>query len=633
MIMKNIIQQLMLVGWVVCLSTASWAQSSPNCVTATNENTLTGSVFLNYGTTTDAFNVQARTNYTIGQPVVGTNFGQDYIGGLGYWSRFLLAPLAPVLTVTEGDLEDRIQVNWEPDPLSPSASNGFKIFRDGALLASVDGETTSYIDFNVIAGTFYNYEVQGINQFGEGNRSSAIGFLNPNGVVTGQVRTFSNNPVPGAVVSLTPTLGTAIDFDGVDDFAFAEYNAAFPTDEFTLSCWVKLGEGNDQSPIFDFGSSTQENWWLHTLPAASGKGVRFGLGRGMGDVTELDYVFPNEIADEWNHIAISYNGSSILLYINGDLVNTEGAGILAAEWPLLLGKNHNNTHFYKGQLDDFRIFNRQIAQTELQMFINRTVANNADGLVGYWKFDEGVGTKAFDQGALKNNIYFCGVGWSEDRADVVNAGVTDESGFYEIAGINYGTGTTFTATPQKDFYFNQSLEFNAANESYANLTDFDLSDTSTITITFKAFDFNGNQSLLSKADAGGNNIFNFCLNAGNLDLIIGNQSHTFAPIDMGFYHVVLTLEEVSDNIATEVFINGTSVGTQNYTAPNSDWTGLPWKIGARANGTTDHQEFLTGLIDEVAFFENFLFSTGYSNFCEHWNRCSFSIFTILLQFE
>jgi hypothetical protein len=127
--------------------------------------------------------------------------------------------------------------------------------------------------------------------------------------------------VPGAIVKLEPTFGAAVSFDG-NGMAFTEYSNAFPTEEFTLSCWVKLDNGNDGTAIFDFGSVSAQNWWLHTLPAASGKGVRFGVGKGSGQATTLEYVFPAATADDWHYVAASYNGSSVLLYVDGELIET-----------------------------------------------------------------------------------------------------------------------------------------------------------------------------------------------------------------------------------------------------------------------------------------------------------------------
>ena len=604
--MKNIIQFLLFTGLFGFVQQRLAAQSNPNCNTISTENQISGEVFFNYGSTINAFNIQSRASHTVGQSLVGSSFEANNLNSYGYWSRFYLPPTVPIVYASEGDLEDRVQLFWDLDPLSPVPTQGFKIYRDGALLTTVDVETFSFVDFNVIAGKFYTYEVSGVNQFGEGRKGAALGFLNPNGVVTGQVKSFSNNPVPGAIITLTPTLGTSVSFDGVDDMAFAEYRPEFPTNAFTMSCWVKMGAGNDQTSIVDFGSSISKNWWVQTLPSSSGKGIRFGIGRNVGDVTELDHAFPTGSEDDWHYIAATYNGSSLLLYADGELIETAVANIVADSIPLFFGRNGAGTSFYQGQLDEVRLFNRQLAQTEIQMFMNRGIAGNTTGLVGYWKFDEGIGSQAFDQSDLKSKIFFCGNTWANDKKEVVNAGVTDASGFYEIAGVNYGGGRTFTAVASKTFYFNQSLEFNAANNAYADLTDFDIGDTATITTTVKAFDFSGNQAILSKADASGNNLFCLSLNNGNLELAIGNNVHGFGPLGMGFHYLTMTLHQDGGTLIVELFKDDTSLGSHAFANGNTDWTGLPWKLGAKAVGTSTHNNYFTGLIDEAAFFDAFL---------------------------
>ena len=577
--------------------------TSPNCAAVSDQNYFTGEVFFNYGSMSNAFNSTSRTSFTIGQPIIGTNFGQDFTGGFGFWTRFLLPPNAPVVVASEGDLEDRVQVDWKPDPLSPPASGGFNVYRNGALLAHVDPDTRSFIDFNVLAGKFYTYEVAGVNNFGEGYKGSTLGFLNPNGVVTGQVKTFSNNPVPGATVTLSPTIGRAIEFDG-SSMLFAPYVPSLSPSQFTVSCWVKLGDGNDDSGILDLGSSIGKNWWLHTTGAGT-KGVAFSIGNGVGSTTTLSHEFAATTANDWHYVAASYNGSSLLLYVDGELITTAVGSMQTDAMTFFMGNRGDGLGNLIGKIDEVRIYDRQLAQTELQMFMNRTVAANAQGLQAYWKFDEGVGTKGFDQTTNKIKSYLCGAIWSSDKPNVVNAGITDETGFYEIAGINYGGGTTFTAKPSKNFYFNQSLEFNAANQNHADLTNFALHDSASLTVTMKAFDFSGNQAILSKADAGGNNQFLLALNNGNLELTIGSETHNIGLVGMGFHHVVMNFETTGGPLNADFFIDGTPAGSFTFT-PVSDWSGLPWKLGAKANGATGHSNHFTGLIDEVAFFDVFL---------------------------
>ena len=101
-----------------CLPPAG-AQNSPNCVTVSTNDYLTGRAFFNYGSVSNSYNTKTRLNVTVGQPVVGTVLGQKYKGALGFWSRFMMPPGPPSVVASEGDLEDRIQVDWDTRPAQP----------------------------------------------------------------------------------------------------------------------------------------------------------------------------------------------------------------------------------------------------------------------------------------------------------------------------------------------------------------------------------------------------------------------------------------------------------------------------------------------------------------------------------
>ncbi|MEO0006777.1 MAG: hypothetical protein RJA20_973, partial [Bacteroidota bacterium] len=551
-----------------------------------------------------ALNTKKRSNFTIGQPLVGVSFGPQKNTALGFWSRFLLAPSAPSVRGTEGDLPDRIQIVWKPDPLSPK-SNSFNIYRNGALLATVEGNVNSFIDFNVLAGQFYTYEVAGVNQFGEGYRGSSLGFLNPNGVVTGQVKSFSGNPVPGAVVTLTPTIGTSLYFNG-QATAFAEHDDRFPVSAFTVSAWVKLDTDDDNSGIIDFGSHIGKNWWMHSLPQSGGPGVKFAIGKSPADITEISYVFPSAGAHDWHNVTATYNGAALLLYVDGELAGTAVGEITADSSLLFTGKKTGLAGGYlKGGIDDVRIFDRQLSQTEIQMLMNKSIGAGTEGLVAYWKFDEGVGTKGFDLSSSRIRMYLCGAEWVSDRPNVVNAGVTDETGFYQIEGVNYGAGTTFVATPSKKFYFNQSLEFNSVNNQYAELTDFDLSDSSTVEITVKAFDFSGDQCLLTKQD-GSTMHFGLHVNAGHIILEMGGNQHDFGTLGMGFHRLSFVIDKPagSSDAAVTLYRNGDLAGSHTFSGISTDFSGgTPWTLGAgRSSGTLVN--YFSGLIDDVVFYNS-----------------------------
>lgn len=132
--MKNIKHIIPLLLWAMVLtmnSRTARAQSSPNCQTFSDNDYIKSTAFFNYGNVSDAYTNKTRMYMTVGQPLIGAYFAQKTKGSFGFWSTFLMPPAAPTVIASEGDLEDRVQVNWSPDPLSPAAT-AFKIYRNGA---------------------------------------------------------------------------------------------------------------------------------------------------------------------------------------------------------------------------------------------------------------------------------------------------------------------------------------------------------------------------------------------------------------------------------------------------------------------------------------------------------------------
>jgi hypothetical protein len=73
-------------------------------------------------------------------------------------------------------------------------------------------------------------------------------------------------------------------------------------------------------------------------------------------------------AGEWAHIAITGNGSSLKLYINGALENTISAGNAITSYAtpeFVLGQPMRTSSFFKGQLNDVRMLNYAMTESEI----------------------------------------------------------------------------------------------------------------------------------------------------------------------------------------------------------------------------------------------------------------------------
>ena len=570
-----------------------------------NENKkIFGELYFNYGSATNVYSQFNRSTFIVGQPLVSPRnmLSQANQAGFGVYSPWYLPPQPPILIATQGDFKDRIKISWNVNPLSPT-STGFVIYRDGSFLADLGENVRDFLDFNVQAGEYYEYSIEAKNVYGTGSKGLAVGFVNPNGVVSGKVETNSGNPVPGVEVRLTPLTGNSMAFDGVNDELCVTYNSEFPTDKFTVSAYVKLGDTNNESGIIDWGSSINKNWWITTTKSDEAKGYIFHIGNGSGS-DSLKYYLPNSPANpfnvgNWHQVTMIYNGSAMSIMVDGEFIGTKPASISRESNYLNIGSKIGDGGFFQGKIDDIRVYNRPLSQTEVNNTKNRSVSKSEDGLVSYWKMDEGVGAKVFDNTTIPTNAnIYGGATFSSDKPEVYSAGVTDVTGYYVIDGINYSQNEGFRATPIKNFEFNSAIEFNAADKSYGNLTDFDMPDTATVEVLFHPFDLKSRQTVLSKGS-----LYELYVDNGKLYLNLNGNLSDLGAIKAQYYHVAVAMDNTHG--VAKVYLEGELSATVSFSGTSNWANGNPWLLATNSTNATTGK-FYTGLVDEVAIYKTAL---------------------------
>ena len=122
-------------------------------------------------------------------------------------------------------------------------------------------------------------------------------------------------------------------------------------------------------------------------------------GGGFNDDSTNDLGI-NSSTDQWVHIAMVWNGTNVIAYVNGlPKITTAGTGVTAlatAQSVLTIGCNPTNMNCFNGLFDELRVWKVARSATEIQSNYNKPVAANSANLVGYWKFDEASGTNAAD---------------------------------------------------------------------------------------------------------------------------------------------------------------------------------------------------------------------------------------------
>lgn len=123
------------------------------------------------------------------------------------------------------------------------------------------------------------------------------------------------------------------------------------------------------------------------------------------------YVLPT---NQWTHVALTYDGSSFTVYVNGVIrALTGGAGTIgdadAARNDFMIGNRQLAARYFYGQIDEVRIWNVARTGGEIAAAMNQPLRGDETGLLAYYQFNEGFGTTTADStghgltGTLINN--------------------------------------------------------------------------------------------------------------------------------------------------------------------------------------------------------------------------------------
>ncbi|MGI9333572.1 MAG: LamG-like jellyroll fold domain-containing protein, partial [Gammaproteobacteria bacterium] len=173
----------------------------------------------------------------------------------------------------------------------------------------------------------------------------------------------------------------SLQFDGIDDeVALGGLDVA--STAATFSAWVnfrdfKTMDGRIVSKAN--GVSEQDHWWmLSTIATAGEHRLRFRLKTGTGTTTLIASRGALSL-DSWRHVAATYDGRRMRLYLDGAQVGeTEKSGTIASGVNVQVSIGNQpggaGTRAIAAKIDDVRIYDRALTATELDIVRNRTGA-------------------------------------------------------------------------------------------------------------------------------------------------------------------------------------------------------------------------------------------------------------------
>jgi hypothetical protein len=229
------------------------------------------------------------------------------------------------------------------------------------------------------------------------------------------------SPGDTGVVSVRATMGTvagshdvhlvpnpdnprALDFIldayGTGDYVEVPFHVSLDLPaEWTIEFWIKPRRVVAQRPQFLVsrwgGSGGSYAIWLDNS--------RFEVALDDG-ITEIHLRSSRlAVTGVWQHFAVTSDGQTLRLYVDGDLDYELEASVGAIHKlsPMNFGRTPLNT--YDGLMDEVRIWHTTRTSSELLAAMTQGLSGTEPGLVGYWRFDEGFGDTAYDLSSFLND--------------------------------------------------------------------------------------------------------------------------------------------------------------------------------------------------------------------------------------
>jgi len=240
----------------------------------------------------------------------------------------------------------------------------------------------SYDPCNLDVNTTYYWRIDSINPYGfaKGNTWQFKTWLEPNLILwwkfdenSGNVAYDSsanghNATIVGAQWTANGKINEALDFDGTNDFV--DYGGAvkFEDKDFSVSFWFKT-EGPHSDGGYGVIAGKYDVWYIKQWlfqQSPDGK-INFATydsyQNGEGLVSTVGYQ------NQWVHCVGVRKGPKKYLYINGILDgNAPCHGVYSESInSFLVGAiNSGFNQFFNGKIDDVRIYNRALSDSEIQ---------------------------------------------------------------------------------------------------------------------------------------------------------------------------------------------------------------------------------------------------------------------------
>ncbi|MFI7228439.1 LamG-like jellyroll fold domain-containing protein [Nonomuraea angiospora] len=180
----------------------------------------------------------------------------------------------------------------------------------------------------------------------------------------------NNGTAANTAWSVTGKYGQALSFNGTSSWVTVADSASLRlTGGMTLEAWVR---------------PTSVSGWRTVLMKEFGADLAYAI-MGSGGSGPAAFIYTSSGANApaasnlplntWSHVAATYDGSTLRMFVNGTQVatNPTGGNLRTGTSPLRIGGNSGSGEYFSGLIDEVRVYNKALTAAEITTDMNTPV--------------------------------------------------------------------------------------------------------------------------------------------------------------------------------------------------------------------------------------------------------------------
>jgi uncharacterized protein YjdB len=250
--------------------------------------------------------------------------------------------------------------------------------------------------------------------------------------------------ISGATWTTSGKFGGALSFNGTSSWVTVNDASSLDlSNGVTLEAWVRLSTLTGWQAVM---IKERPGGLSYALYANTDQNAPAGTLHTSNDVNL--YAPPQLSANTWTHVATTYDGTTLRVYVNGTQVNSVAVtgNMAVSTSPLRIGGDSVWGEYFNGTIDEVRVYNRALSTAEIQTDMNKaittapqnglTLAPGNFTLTTFGATQQLTATATYSDGSTQNVTSNSGTNYTSSNTSVATVSSTGQ-----VKALANGTAT------------------------------------------------------------------------------------------------------------------------------------------------------------------------------------------------